>query len=57
MYPYEFVEVESTILGNKFAGCADLIREYAQKGYRYAGFIPVDTNNTSLQLVFEKETD
>lgn len=61
MYRYEYVNLnrEFNAFSNDFEEYRDIIEEYAKKGYRYAGFIPVEINNngkiTILDLIFEIE--
>ncbi|MCT1796809.1 DUF4177 domain-containing protein [Helcococcus kunzii] len=61
MYRYEYVNLnrEFNAFSNDFEEYRDIIEEYAKKGYRYAGFIPVKINNngkiTILDLIFEIE--
>ena len=60
MKKYEYVKLHM----GKFIGAGSkehrkIIDEYAEKGYRYAGYIPTDINDygkiLEMDLIFEKD--
>ena len=60
MKKYEYVKLHI----GKFVGAGSnehrkIIDEYAEKGYRYAGYIPTDINDygkiREMDLIFEKD--
>lgn len=58
MKRYEYVPIENTkMFGAKFEGHREIINEYAEKGYRYVGYIPSEIAGILIKfdLVFEKE--
>lgn len=60
MKKYEYVSVYiDKIIGAKSDKHREIIDEYAKKGYRYVGFIPVSMSNYGkikrMDLVFEKD--
>lgn len=60
MKKYEYVEVYiDKIIGSRSDSHREIIDEYAKKGYKYVGFIPVSMSNygkiRKMDLVFEKD--
>ncbi len=60
MIEYEFVNVKANMnwTGAYFNTHQTIIKEYARKGYKFAGFVPTQSNAHSIiamDLVFEKE--
>ena len=60
MFKYEYVRIYNDgFFGAKFTQHREIIDEYAQKGYRYAGFVPVKSDGhgkiTEIDLIFEKQ--
>jgi len=61
MYKYEYVRIENTVLAkSNFSKYKEIIDEYAKKGYRFVGFVPITINFrgrvTKMELVFEIQT-
>lgn len=58
MYQYSYKRVRNTFLGDDFSDCRDIIDDYASRGYRYVGYIPIaialDGKIKSIDLIFEK---
>jgi len=57
---YEYVTVHmNRFIGSKSEEHRSIIDQYAQKGYRYVGFIPVTMNDygkyKDIDLVFERD--
>ncbi len=62
MYEYKYERIRSKgfgVLGVKYEEHREIINKYAKDGYRYVGFIPVETIKDGftivLDLVFEKD--
>ena len=61
MFKYEYVTiVHESVLGySKFGEHREIINEYAEKGYKYAGFVPVKSDDRGklikIDLIFEKQ--
>lgn len=60
MLKYEYVKVDNeALIASKFTQHRDAINEYAQKGYRYVGFIPIKSDSygriKEMDLIFEKD--
>lgn len=60
MFKYEYFTVDgSKFSGSKFIEHRDIINEYAQKGYRYVGFVPTNIAEygkfKKIDLIFEIE--
>lgn len=59
-YEYKYVTIEAKVklLSNKIEVFREKINENAINGYRYVGFVPVDTSDNgmilSMNLIFEK---
>ena len=58
MVKYEYVEIRSEAkLSGKYTHHQEIINEYAEKGYRYVGFIPTSVSANgqimAMDLVFE----
>ncbi len=58
----EFVRLEydnNKLTNAELKGHQEVIKEYAEKGYRYAGFIPVSFGPSgktlAIELIFEKK--
>lgn len=60
-YEYVSVHVGKGILGSKTEEHRKIIDEYAAKGYRYAGYVPIlmDSNGKlyDIDLIFEREAE
>ncbi len=56
MYKYEYLEVKTRFLNYSFEASCDIIDDYANRGYRYAGYIPKMAANVinKIILIFEK---
>lgn len=62
MKQYSYMQVHiGRMDGSKSAEIRQAIDDYAAKGYRYIGFIPVRENDrgrtTDMDLVFEKDAE
>ena len=62
MAKYEFVNVKiSKLVGAKSEEHRKIIQEYAEKGYRYVGYIPTDLSDSGkikcMDLVFERTSE
>ena len=62
MKRYEYVRLHnSKWSGAKFEESRQIIDEYAAKGFRYAGFLPVVMDGygryKDIDLIFEKDTE
>ena len=60
MKRYEYVSIKvGKFIGSKSDEHRDIIDEYAEKGYRYVGFIPTDMTDhgkiITMDLIFEIE--
>lgn len=60
MKRYEYVSIKvGKFIGSKSDEHRDIIDEYAEKGYGYAGFIPTDMTDhgkiITMDLIFEIE--
>lgn len=60
MFKYEYVKVDNeAMIASKFTQHRDIIDEYAKKGYRYVGFVPIKSDSygriKEIDLVFEKQ--
>ena len=60
MNRYEYVSIKvGKFIGAKSDEHRDIIGEYAEKGYRYVGFIPTDMTDhgkiITMDLIFEIE--
>ena len=60
MYKYEYVKVDNeAIMASKFTKHRDIINQYAEKGFRFAGFIPIKSDGygriKEMDLIFEKQ--
>ena len=60
MKKYEYVKVDiQKFMGSRFENHREIIDEYAAKGYRYVGYIPVEMTGhgqiLEMDLVFEIE--
>ena len=60
MFKYEYVTVERKMdvaLAAHFTEYREVIDEYAQKGYRYAGYVPTEIHANGkikeIDLIFE----
>ena len=62
MKRYEYVRMHSNKwIGAKFEESRQVIDEYAAKGFRYVGFLPVIINDygkfRDIDLIFEKDVE
>ena len=62
MKQYEYVRLQSKKwIGARFEEHRKVIDEYAAKGYRYVGFMPVVINDygkiKDMDLIFERDTE
>lgn len=60
MYQYEFVELQSGILFDSNTAYRKTIQRYAEKGWRYVGYMPRKYTGvipTTLDLIFERPCD
>ncbi len=62
MYQYEYVSVEGRLMKNPyFFGYQDIINEYAEKGWRYVGYMPTGQNGHGkvyqIDLIFERKIE
>ena len=61
MFEYEIVKVtaKENFFGLEFQSNAKIIKVYAEMGYRYVGYIPLETaykgELKEIELIFEKE--
>ena len=60
MYKYIYVKIgNESLIRSVFTQHRDIINKYAEKGYRYVGFIPVRSNNygriIEMDLIFETQ--
>ena len=60
MFKYEYVQIDNeALIASKFTKHRDIIDEYAKRGYRYAGFVPIKSDGygriKEMDLIFEKE--
>ncbi len=60
MYKYEYVAIKTgKFFGSKCTEHKDIIAQYAEKGFRYAGFIPTEITDSGkfkeIELIFEKK--
>lgn len=60
MLKYEYVKVyNEAIMSSKFTQHRDIIDQYAKKGYKYAGFVPIKSDGygriKEIDLIFEKQ--
>ncbi|MEG1849340.1 MAG: DUF4177 domain-containing protein [Oscillospiraceae bacterium] len=58
MKQYEYVTIENhRLIGAGFEGYREIIDDYAKRGYRYAGLIPIEIMGIlqKFDLVFERE--
>ena len=57
---YEYVSISNSfgLLSTKFKGHQEIINQYAEKGYRYVGYIPTEFAGhgqvITIDLIFEK---
>ena len=57
-YTFQEMSVQIGLVTNKYTEHIRLIRRYAEDGWRYVGWIPVEQvthDYTKIQLVFERE--
>ena len=60
MYSYEYVTVipKKGFLKSKFTQHREIIEQYANRGYRFVGFVPKEIEGygfiTKIELIFEK---
>ena len=62
MKRYEYVRIDiNRFIGAKSEEHREIIDSYAEKGYRYVGYIPTNISDygkiREMDLVFEKELD
>lgn len=62
MKQYEYVRIQNEKwIGAQSEGHREVIDEYAAKGYRYVGFLPVVINDygkiRDMDLIFERDTE
>ena len=60
MYEYEYVSVQNDrIMGAEFTGYQEIIRTFAQRGYRLVCCIPTNIIGVlqNFDLVFEREVE
>ncbi len=59
MYKYEYVEVKAGFPNYSFEDSCVIIDDYANRGYRYAGYIPKEGGPSFYEiiLIFEKKVD
>lgn len=62
MYRYEYVSVEEKFMKNTcFWGYREIINEYAEKGWRYVGYMPTAQTREgrvyTIDLIFEKKIE
>lgn len=60
MYKYEYVKIHNDkLVSSVFTKHRAVIAEYAEKGYRYVGFIPIKSNSAGkireMDLIFETQ--
>lgn len=58
MFKYEYVKVNNeAVMASKFTQHREIIDEYARKGYRFIGFVPMKSDSygriKEMDLVFE----
>lgn len=60
MFKYEYVKVNNeAIMSSKFTQHRNIIDQYAKRGFRYAGFVPIKSDGygriKEIDLIFEKQ--
>ena len=60
MYKYEYVKIDNeALITSKFTVHREIIDTYAQKGFRYVGFVPIKSDSygriKEMDLIFETQ--